>query len=168
MSDHADLIAMAKSVRRESDTEKRIRALDVHEIVAHVHSLEDTIESLEAALAQYENVIIPAWKRDEKMWEAELAAVRAQLAEAGRDSERMRLVPVEPQPDYIESSGRWTWPLPPKARFPGCCTSVCTASREWWEYAPSEAKPHPMSEATLLRNGRWYWTLPAAKHKEQP
>ena len=72
----------------------------------------------------------------------------------------LKLVPVEPQPDYIESSGRWRWPLPPQACFPGCSTDVVTASREWWEYAPSEAKPHPMSEAIEMRDGKWYWTVP--------
>ena len=40
------------------------------------------------------------------------------------------MIPVEPQPTYIESSGRWSWPLPPQAIFPGCCTHVVTASRE--------------------------------------
>lgn len=74
----------------------------------------------------------------------------------------MTLIKVQPQPTYIESSGRWNWPLPECARFPGCCTSVVTASREWWEYAPSEAKPQPMSEAIQLRDGVWYWTIPDA------
>lgn len=72
----------------------------------------------------------------------------------------MRLEAVEPQPDWIESSGRWRWPLPPRACFPGCCTSVVTASREWWEYAPSEAKPHPMAEGVRLRDDIWYWAIP--------
>lgn len=71
-----------------------------------------------------------------------------------------QLILVEPQPSYIESSGRWKWPLPPQACFPGCCTDVVTASREWWEYAPSEAKPHPMAEAVRLRDDVWYWALP--------
>ena len=70
------------------------------------------------------------------------------------------LIPVEPQPNYIESSGRWRWPLPAHARFPDCCTEVVTASREWWEYAPSEAKPHPMAEAIMLRDNIWYWVVP--------
>ena len=72
----------------------------------------------------------------------------------------LKLIPVEPQPDYIESSGRWRWPLPEQARFPGCCTEVVTASREWWEYAPSEAKPHPMAEGVRLRDSVWYWAIP--------
>lgn len=70
------------------------------------------------------------------------------------------LVLVEPQPTYIESSGRWKWELPERARFPGCCTAVVTASREWWEYAPSEAKPHPFAEGVMLRDGIWYWAAP--------
>ena len=69
------------------------------------------------------------------------------------------LIPVEPQPRYTESSGRWCWPLPDIARFPGCCTEVVTASREWWEYAPSEAKPHPMAEGVRLRDDIWYWAV---------
>ena len=72
----------------------------------------------------------------------------------------MKLIQVEPQPDYIENSGRWRWPLPEHARFPGCCTEVVTASREWWEYAPSEAKPHPMAEGVRLRDDVWYWAVP--------
>ena len=79
----------------------------------------------------------------------------------------LKLVPVEPQPDYIESSGRWRWPLPPQACFPGCSTGVVTASREWWEYAPSEAKPHPMSEAIEMRDGKWYWTVPLPSEADQ-
>lgn len=87
-------------------------------------------------------------------WDAALAA----RPEEGRG---MLLVPVEPAPTYIESSGRWKWPLPERARFPGCSTDVVTAFREWWEYAPSEAKPHPMAEAVQLRDSRWYWVLPS-------
>lgn len=73
---------------------------------------------------------------------------------------RFELIAVEPTASWIESSGRWCWPLPEKAIFPGCCTEVVTASREWWEYAPSEAKPHPMAEGVLLRDGKWYWAIP--------
>jgi hypothetical protein len=36
---------------------------------------------------------------------------------------------------------------------------VVTASREWWEYAPSEAKPHPLAEGVRLRDA-WYWAIP--------
>lgn len=78
-------------------------------------------------------------------------------------AEQLRLVRVEPQPTYIESSGRWNWPLPERALRAGCCTSVCTASREWWEYAPSEAKPHPFAEAVRLRDDVWYWAIPDCK-----
>lgn len=74
-------------------------------------------------------------------------------------SEELRLIRVDPQPHYIESSGRWCWPLPLRAQFPGCCTEVVTASREWWEYAPSEAKPHPHAEGVRLRNDVWYWAV---------
>jgi len=83
------------------------------------------------------------------------------------DNTKLTLVLVDPQPKVIrylisgaEVSGRWMWPLPEKAQFPGCCTSVVTASREWWEYAPSEAKPHPMAEGVMLRDKKWYWAVP--------
>lgn len=78
------------------------------------------------------------------------------------------LVPVDPQPHYIESSGRWCWPLPPRACFPGCCTEVVTASREWWEYAPSEAKPHPHAEGVRLRDDLWYWAVPGTELNATP
>jgi len=71
-----------------------------------------------------------------------------------------RLIRVSPQPEYIESSGRWSWPLPERAQFNDCCTTVVTASREWWEYAPSEAKPHPHAEGVMLRDEVWYWAVP--------
>jgi len=73
---------------------------------------------------------------------------------------KMTLEEVTPQPSYIESSGRWEWPLPEQAQFEGCCKSVVTASREWWEYTPSEARPHPMAEGVQLRDGKWYWAIP--------
>ena len=75
----------------------------------------------------------------------------------------MKLIPVQPQPEYIANSGRWRWPLPEQARFPVCCVEVVDASREWWEYAPSEAKPHPMAEAVRLRDDTWYWVVPNGK-----
>jgi len=72
-----------------------------------------------------------------------------------------KLIKVEPPPQFIKSSGRWKWLLPENACSPGCCTSVVSASREWWEYTPSEARPHLMAEAVMLRNGIWYWAVPA-------
>lgn len=72
----------------------------------------------------------------------------------------LKLIPVEPQPDWIKASGRWRWPLPKHACFPGCHQKVLTASREWWEYVPSEAKPHPMAEGVMLRDYVWYWAVP--------
>jgi hypothetical protein len=78
------------------------------------------------------------------------------------DTDALRIARVDPQPEYIESSGRWRWPLPENARHPGCSDHVVTASREWWEYTPSEARPHPLAEATYLRDDNWYWVFPAA------
>lgn len=95
------------------------------------------------------------------------AASEKQNAALAVSATRRMLVPVEPAPTYIESSGRWSWPLPEHARFVGCCTEVVTASREWWEYAPSEAKPHPTAEAVQLRDG-WYWVVPFALSQSRP
>lgn len=51
---------------------------------------------------------------------------------------------VKPQPTYITTSGRWTWPIPKSKVHQGCCTDVCTASREWWEYlAPDQMLYNP-------------------------
>ena len=75
----------------------------------------------------------------------------------------LKLIPVEPQPNYIENSGRWIWPLPENAQCEGCSKDVVSASREWWEYVPSEAKPHPMAEAVMLRDNIWYWAVPVAQ-----
>lgn len=75
-------------------------------------------------------------------------------------AQKMVLIRVEPQPSFIESSGRWKWPLPKHACFPGCCIDVVTASREWWEYTPSEARPHAMAEGVQLRDEVWYWAVP--------
>jgi hypothetical protein len=52
----------------------------------------------------------------------------------GRKTRTSRV--IKPQPEWIESSGRWVWPLPKRVWKPGCCREVCTASREWFEYAP--------------------------------
>jgi hypothetical protein len=50
----------------------------------------------------------------------------------GRKWQTLRL--VKPQPDWIENSGRWHWPIPKSKIHPGGCTAVVSASREWWEY----------------------------------
>ena len=77
--------------------------------------------------------------------------VRAILEGRKRQTRRV----VKPQPDYIESSGRWKWPLPARARFKGCCTDVVTASREWWEYAPPEAYPYGVPGDRLWVRETW-------------
>jgi hypothetical protein len=46
----------------------------------------------------------------------------------GRKTQTRRV--INPQPGFIEASGRWKWPLPKRAFHPGCCDSVYTASRE--------------------------------------
>lgn len=80
-------------------------------------------------------------------------AGRSNLMLKGKE---MTKIKVEPQPSWIASSGRWCWRLPKHACFPGCCTEVVTASREWWEYAPKEAKPDPKAKA-IIENNVWYW-----------
>jgi hypothetical protein len=49
--------------------------------------------------------------------------------------------PVQPQPTFIESSGRWSWPIPKRFHSPGCATEAVTANREWWEYLPDGCCP---------------------------
>lgn len=61
---------------------------------------------------------------------------------------------VKPQPTYITTSGRWTWPIPKSKVHQGCCTDVCTASREWWEYlAPDQMLYNPGD--ILYVRGTW-------------
>lgn len=60
--------------------------------------------------------------------------------------ERIVRVLVRPQPTYIAPSGRWVWPVPEGTIRPGCCTEVCSASREWWEYLFEDQKPYSKGE----------------------
>jgi len=46
---------------------------------------------------------------------------------------------IKPQPEFIELSARWKWPIV-KSKRRGC-ESVCTASQEWWEYLLPEQMP---------------------------
>ncbi|MHB8053650.1 MAG: ASCH domain-containing protein [Candidatus Aminicenantales bacterium] len=48
---------------------------------------------------------------------------------------------IKPQPTWIESSGRWCWDIPSAKIHAGCCKSVVTASREWWEYLTADQFP---------------------------
>jgi hypothetical protein len=79
----------------------------------------------------------------------------------------LRLIRVDPQPEYIESSGRWKWPLQPPHDNDGRCSHVYTASREWWEYVPSGAKPHEWAEGVRLRDDVWYWAVPVVHEVER-
>lgn len=69
----------------------------------------------------------------------------------GRKTQTRRV--VRPQPTWIESSGRWLWPIPPSKVNPGCCTEVVTASREWWEYLTPNQRPYQV--------GDWLWVREA-------
>lgn len=55
----------------------------------------------------------------------------------GRKTQTRRV--IKPQPSYIESSGRWHWPIP-KSKQHGC-DAVVTASREWHEYLLAHQRP---------------------------
>jgi len=77
--------------------------------------------------------------------------VRAILA--GTKSQTRRV--VKPQPAFIESSGRWTWPIPKTKAAKGCCTSVCTASREWYEYLLPEQLPYGQPGDRLWVRETW-------------
>lgn len=66
-----------------------------------------------------------------------------------RKSQTRRI--LKPQPNWVASSGRWAWPLPKRALFPGCCTHVCSASREWHEYAPKAAWPFSVGDLLYVR-----------------
>lgn len=61
--------------------------------------------------------------------------VRALLAGTKTQTRRV----IKPQPTYIESSGRWRWPIPPAKRHG--CDAVVSASREWHEYLLAHQVP---------------------------
>ena len=56
---------------------------------------------------------------------------------------------LKPQPDWIESSGRWSWPIPESKRV--ACTFVCTASREWHEYLLPHQLPYAPGDRLWVR-----------------
>ena len=71
-----------------------------------------------------------------------------------------KLIIIQPQPEYIKSTGCWSWPLPGSTKFNYWhITHAVTASREWWEYVPPEAKPHLFAEGVKY-SGVWYWAVP--------
>jgi len=79
---------------------------------------------------------------------------------------------VKPQPTFIESSGRWKWPLPKKHNNNGKCPYVVTASREWFEYAPKEAFPYHPGDTLYVkesfRGARGYDETPPSKWGNKP
>jgi hypothetical protein len=66
---------------------------------------------------------------------------------AGTKTQTRRV--VMPQPDWIESSGRWRWPVP-KSKVVSC-TEVVTASREWWEYLLPEQCSYATGDRLWVR-----------------
>jgi len=67
----------------------------------------------------------------------------------GRKTQTRRV--IKPQPAWINSSGRWCWPIPKTKRHKGCCDEVVTASREWWEYLSSEQLPYQSGDILWVR-----------------
>lgn len=73
----------------------------------------------------------------------------------GRKSQTRRL--LKPQPEYLESSGRWKWSLPPKTRRNVAGGSVVTGSREFWEYAPNGSFPYAVGDRLYVREQCAIW-----------
>ncbi len=67
----------------------------------------------------------------------------------GRKAQTRRV--LKPQPEYLESSGRWKWSLPPKTRRNVAGGSVVTGSREFWEYAPNGSFPYAVGDRLYVR-----------------
>ena len=63
---------------------------------------------------------------------------------------------IKPQPNFIQPSGRWVWPIPKSKVHPMCCTEVCTASREWWEYLAKDQFPHNKGDILWVRETWMY------------
>ena len=79
--------------------------------------------------------------------------VRALLAERKTQTRRV----LKPHPEYIESSGRWKWSLPPKTRRNVTGGSVVTGSREFWEYAPNGSFPYAVGDLLWVRENCATW-----------
>jgi len=58
---------------------------------------------------------------------------------------------INPQPTYDPQSDRWVWPIPKSKVHKGCCTEVCTASREWWEYLLPDQLPYKPGDILWVR-----------------
>jgi len=67
----------------------------------------------------------------------------------GRKTTTRRL--VKPQPLFIELSGRWVWSIPKSKVHKGCCTEVCSASREWWNYLMPDQSLYQVGDILYVR-----------------
>jgi hypothetical protein len=61
-------------------------------------------------------------------------------------------IKVNPQPIWVSASCRWCYEYKLHDKKMYSTTATC----EWWEYVPSEVKPHPEAKAILESDG-WYW-----------
>ena len=70
---------------------------------------------------------------------------------------------VKPQPTW--NGARWVWPIPKKARRPGCATECVSASREWHEYMPPGCCPYRAPGDLLWVRETW---RPWSYHDGEP
>jgi len=75
----------------------------------------------------------------------------ATIARAGMGGTVAIVRAFKPQPEWIESSGRWRWPIP-KAKQHGC-DAVVTASREWHEYLLPHQLPLSPGKPVWVKEG---------------
>ena len=71
----ADAIALEKRVKElEGELKDRTK---IREITEKLRQQWDDYQALQAKVEDYENRVIPSWKREEKLWEAENEKLKA-------------------------------------------------------------------------------------------